>query len=613
MTHLLLAVGFAIGVTLSIPTIEYLAEPGVTWGAWPAEDLMWGQFRQPDAVVRLEGFEPVATGFILPARTDGTLSYRIDKNPGDDLALVLWMYTMPPLVEGSVAASADGGPSVEFLSNPNLDGGVADVPIARSASSVVLTFHASNASDKDFFVLNQIGWGRHAGVPAPRPPRTSDVGVGVVFACIAASLMSKGKWRWYGAAVFGMTMLYAVGTRISALAAVGAGPLDPDAVGYRAFGEAFNWWPLWDHGIVSADFGAREPFFPLVAHAVFDLVGSTDFHLRVASTVFSILTVAVAVPAARRRLSLFGALAVGALLAWNTNLISEGPRGLRTEVEMFLLLLLYWAFESKWTAQGRNVLTGIIGAALVLTRTFYLPVVIVGAAISSVARTRGLKHAALAALVILALPLAAEAAFRASMYDRQGSASYDTDLSARAYANDEKFWYHRDLPRPDLFQSVEEYERTGCCAGPRITYSQYLFELHSVQDVIRDTILGYWDVLRDIGGACPMCSALKKSVLVTLGQVVDGAVRVLGVIGLGLLTLRSRRDVNSLLLPAMVFGGLSFSTFLYHRQLMEPVRNVIVIYPFLVIAAVWAVERGMQMVAKRYAVAGGVGTRPTGS
>lgn len=605
IVQLLLLVGIACGALACWPLVTFVTTPGVTWRSYAVEDFNNGRFARPHAAFNITGFHPNLDGWYLPPHTEGTLSYRIDKNPGEDLLIVLWTYMAPPRATGAVSASIDGASAVTILHDASLVGQVLGVPGVQPARSVVLTFTALNQSQEDALLIDQLAWGNATGVPpsAP-PPLTASLGLGLMVGCVVAWRAHHG-WRIGASVGFGLVVAVASANRIGALATHASDLLDPDAIGYRIFGERFQWWPLWGHGLFSADFGAREPFFPLVTHGFFDLLGSSDFHLRVVSTAFSVLTVGVALAASRRRLSWGGSLVVGGLLALNFNLVTESVRGLRTELEMFLLLLLYWFVDRPLaTHQMRRALgTGIVGAALVLTRAFYLPVVVLTTAIAAFAKRQPFRKMVLSLLVAIAIPLIATAGQRAALYVRYGNASFDTDLSARAYANDEKFWYNRPLPHPELFQSLEEYQRTGCCEGPHITYFQYLFELHTLDEVVRDTLVGYWEVLRDIGGFCLLCQSPGSSPagLDALSRAVDVSVRILGVSGLVLLAFGWRRNPTNLILPLMVVGGLSFSTFLYHRQLMEPVRNTIVVYPFLAIAAVWIIERALKGVRFRFA------------
>src|SRR5258708_8445232 len=153
------------------------------------------------------------------------------------------------------------------------------------------------------------------------------------------------------------------------------GPLDPDAVAYRRYADSFQWWALFDHGVFSGNFAEREPLFPIVVNAYFQVLGSSDFHLRVVSVTLSIAVGVLSVIAARRRLSWWPALAVGFLVALSPPLIDESVRGLRLELEMLVLLLLYIALARGPAKRPLldAVLVAVLGPALLPTRPSHSP------------------------------------------------------------------------------------------------------------------------------------------------------------------------------------------------------------------------------------------------
>src|SRR5205814_2188660 len=129
-------------------------------------------------------------------------------------------------------------------------------------------------------------WGAATGKPVPRPSGLSYLAFGALSALVPLPFIKRVRRRWVLAVAIGTLMAIAVATPFEALYSSSSSPvpLDPDAIVYRVYGDSFRWWPPWDHGIFSASFGEREPFFPLVVHAYFDVLGSSDFHLRVVST-----------------------------------------------------------------------------------------------------------------------------------------------------------------------------------------------------------------------------------------------------------------------------------------------------------------------------------------
>lgn len=597
------ALGLCAATVASLFLVASLRQPGVSWNQQFTEDFNSGRVLRPEAVVRRDGFRAGPDGWYLPSSSSGSFVYRISKEPGQDVVIRLWVYSLSG-VRSVVRVAADGSPMRTLIENADVSGAILDLPEGRGARTLDVEVDATNTSDRDQLVLDQLHWDMVAGTPPLRAPLYVWLGPAAVVLLIMAGRASRLSGLMAAA---GATAVLAVASanRLAALYDHAAEQLDPDAVGYRVFGDSFQWWPPWDYGLFSANFGIREPLFPLVTHGFFDAFGSSDFHLRLVSAVFSVVAVGLTVVAARRRLAWPLSLTAGALVALNANLVNESFRGLRTELEMALLLASY-ALLDRSTATSPawdGLASGITGAALVLTRVFYLPLVLAGAVVSAVGRYRPWRRALRPIVIVFTLTLLVTAGHRLAMAARHGDPYWDIGVSARAYANDERFLYNRPLPHPELFESVEEYRRTGCCEGPPITYSQYLFGMHTTGEVIGDTLLGYWEIFTNIGGFYVPGATLQQSAGLDLRGAegfVDAVVRWLGLAGLIGLVVTAWKRPRNLLVPTMVFGGLSFSTFLYDRGLMEPIRNTIVVYPFLIFAAGWAIEHAFARVRRGY-------------
>jgi hypothetical protein len=309
--------------------------------------------------------------------------------------------------------------------------------------------------------------------------------------------------------------------------------------------------------------------------------------------------------AARRRLSWPAALVVAGLIAFNRPLVDESFRGLRTELEMCLVLVLYVLLDRRPTAhpRGEAVIFGLVGAALVLTRTSYLPMILVATAVSFLARYRPLQRALLPVSIGTALVVGAVAGHRIALYAREGDAFIDTASYARWNANVEQFERGHKLPHPELFPTETEYIEKGPYFGPRLTYAQYLFELHTVPEFVAGTLAGFGDVFANTGGTyLPGVGRILGAVIPggaevakALTEVVDQTVKWFGVAGLIGLAVSAmvRRRLEDLLLPGMVVIGLATTTFVYHLQLIERYRNTIQFYPFLVIGGAWLFQNAV--------------------
>ncbi len=393
----------------------------------------------------------------------------------------------------------------------------------------------------------------------------------------------------------GLVVATATFARITVLMAT-RGPLDPDAVAYRAYADTFQWWPLFDHGIFSGNFSEREPLFPMVVNAYFQVLGSSDFHLRVVSVTLSIGVVILSVLAARRRLSWWPALAVGLLVAVSPPLIRESVRGLRLELEMLELLLLYIALDRGPAKRPllEAVLIGILGAVMVLTRTYYFPVFGVAMAISYLGRYRPLRRAV--GLVVLAalIMLSAEAAHRIGLYVHTHDVFYDTAVYSRWYANDEHFRFNRPLAHRELFPTLAEYQKFGLYFGPKISTAQYLFEIHAPQEFVRDSLAGSREIFETVGAV---------GVRERLGPVapqVDLAVRWLVLLGLMGMLLRAWRNPRLAIIPAMVLTSVGSTAFLFDHGLLERFRNTWQTFPLALMSAAWLMESIVRVVMWRF-------------
>jgi hypothetical protein len=374
------------------------------------------------------------------------------------------------------------------------------------------------------------------------------------------------------------------------------GPLDPDAIAYRMYADSFQWWPLFDHGLFSGNFSEREPLFPMVVNAYFQVLGSSDYHLRVVSLTLSIAVVIFSVIAARRRLSWWPAIAVGLLVAVSPPLIRESVRGLRLELEMLELLLLYIALDRGPAKRPLldAVLLGVLGAAMVLTRTYYFPVFGVAVAISFLARYRPLRRATGLAVLAVLIMLSAEAAHRVGLYVHTHDVFYDTALYNRWYANDEYFRLNRPLAHRELFPTLADYQKFGLYFGPNISTGQYLFEIHSPQEFVRDSLAGSREIFETVGAV-----AVRER-LGPLAPRVDLAARWLVLLGLMGMLLRAWRHRRLAIIPAIVLTSLASTAFLFDHGLLERFRNTWQTFPLALIAAAWLVESIVRVVIWRF-------------
>jgi len=442
-------------------------------------------------------------------------------------------------------------------------------------------------------------WPLFAALAQPlAPPFYSYLAFGGLAAFVTLAILRGRRHSAALALAMGVVVATATFARITVLIATHA-PLDSDAVTYRIYADGFQWWPLFDHGIFSGNFSEREPLFPMVVNAYFQVLGSSDFHLRVVSVTLSIAVVVVSVIAARRRLSWWPALAVGFLVAVSPPLIDESVRGLRLELEMLVLLLLYIALDRGPAKRPLldAVLVSVLGAAMVLTRTYYLPLFGVAVAISFLARYRPLRRAIGLAMLAALIMISAEAAHRIGLYAHTHDVFYDTAVYNRWNANDEYFRFHRPLPHRELFPTLAEYQKFGLYFGPKISTIQYLFDIHSPQEFVRDSLAGSREIFETVGA---VVVRTRLGALAPAGTGIDLAVRWLVLLGLMAMLFRVRRHQRLAIIPAMVLTWWAMTAFLFDHGLLELYRHTWQTFPLALIAAAWLVESVVRIVMRRF-------------
>jgi hypothetical protein len=583
----------------SLPMFGALAQPGFSASDEVDEYFDGGHIARPDRLVSIDGFTAGTDGWYLGPAASGRLVYRIPRQPGTTIALSVWLYALPG-VTNSVTAGIDSQTPVTLLTNVNGPAVKVDLPhIFDAAPSVTMEIDARNSSSVQVLVIDQMVTYVSNGTDARAPPALTYIAFGGLVALITLAIVRRQRHALAVSVAMGVVVATAAATRIVELFAVSGQLLDPDAAAYRVYADRFQWWPFSEHGLFSGNFSEREPIFPMVVHAYFQALGSSDFHLRVVSVTLSIAVVVLSVIAARRRLSWWPALAVGLLVAVSPPLIDESVRGLRLELEMLVLLGLYIALDRGPAKRPLldAVLVGVLGAAMVLTRTYYFPLFGVAVAISFLARYRPLRRAIGLAMLAALIMVSAEAAHRIGLYVHTHDVFYDTAVYSRWNANDEYFSFHRPLPHRELFPTFAEYQNFGLYFGPKISTVQYLFEIHSPQEFVRDSLAGSREIFETVG---VVVVRTRLGALAPVGTGVDLAIRWMVLLGLMAMLVRAWRHRRLAIIPAMVLTWLAMTAFLFDHGLLELYRHTWQTFPLALIGAAWLVESVVRIVMRRF-------------
>lgn len=583
------------------PLLVAIWQPGPAVFDEVVEDFNGGHLVRPQQLLLVQGFRSGDQGWTLAGGTTGRLIYRVIGHEGRKIGLHLWMYS-PPGVNTTVVATSLGQTPGVLATNATYAGGELRLPgDFAKAQGVDIEFTAQNNTTGEVLVLDQLAMNTSRGNQPAAPPGLTFLAVGLLAALITWPLVGRRKNAPLIAIGMGVVVAIATATRMSALFAQRAA-LDPDAVSYRIYADRFQWSPFSASGLFSGNFGEREPFFPLVVHAYFQLIGSSNFHLRVVSSTLSIAVVILAVLAARRLLvSWWARLAVGLMVAVSGPLIAESTRGLRLELAMVLLLLLYLALDR---AAARHpildaVMIGLLGAALVLTQTYFLPVFIAAVTVSFLGRYRPQpRTVGLVGLATVILVCAA-VGHRLGMYQVHHDAFWDTAGYARWLANVEHFAYHRPLEHPELFPTAAEYGTFGPYFGPYISAFQYFFVIHSPLEFVRDSLVGYREIFNTIEGFVPQLNDVG-ALTSRLSPRIDLATRWIALLGLIGLVTRAWQHPRNLLLPVIVVSSLASDAFLFDHGLLERYRHTWQAIPLALIAGAWLIEATVLVMVRRF-------------
>src|SRR6266478_6181513 len=581
-----------------LPLLGALAQPGTSSSDQVIEDFNLGTVHKPDQLVMVEGFHPGDIGWYLDPGATGRLVYRVPSKARTAIGVNLWVYS-PAGVTNSVSVSAPGLPTLQLVSNINFLGDRLELPPQyASASSIDVQIDAHNSSSAQRLVVDQLVTYAVQGTEPRAPPVYSFLAFGALVGLITFIAVRR---RPHAAAVaigMGAVATVAVASRVSALFFLSL-PTDPDAVVYRVSADRFQWWPLFDNGIFSGNFVEREPLYPMVVHIYFQVLGSSDFTERVVSVTLSIAVVIVSMVAARRRLQTWWApVLVGLAVAVSGPLIQESYRGLRLELETLLILGLYLALDRGPVRRPLldAALVGLLGAAMALTRTYYIPVFIAAVSITYVLRYRSPRCVLGLILVATLIMSAAETAHRVGMYEHHQNAFWDTARYVRWSANVELFRFHRPLPHAELFPTLGQYQSQGPYAGPSITNYQYLFVLHSPVELVRDSLAGSratFDSMDSFAFDVRVAANLQKfqSRLTRIASVgatrVDLLLRWMVLLGLMAMCVGALRDRRLIIIPTIVVSWLAMTAFLLDHEILEQYRHTWQTYPLAVIAAAW--------------------------
>ncbi len=271
--------------------------------------------------------------------------------------------------------------------------------------------------------------------------------------------------------------------RLEALAEVAWSRLDPDVINYMMLAEGMS---------SPYDTGSREPLWVWVIKGWVGLVGNSSLNLRYLTVILSLLLLILAYKLFR---DYTGSALLGILVAWllsvNPYLVSLSLRGLREEAYLIsILCLFYFVFVQNGKMSFRNQAVGLAlsGAAAQLLRfnsyMFVLPLWVVWAWRQGAGRVKACTLS-LAFIIIVSVP------HLVHNYQQFGDPLYSMNVHF-VWARNIEFVMVKDLGCEGC--PTREEMQVNSTPGPSLGAFEYLFGLHSVQEVMSRTAQGYLDL-----------------------------------------------------------------------------------------------------------------------
>jgi len=397
-------------------------------------------------------------------------------------------------------------------------------------------------------------------------------------------------------------VLIGVTLRLNLLSFLNGVPLDPDVRAYQNYAAHLQWLSA-DNGFYSASFGEREPLWIAVLQLWQLWVGNGDLAVRLLTILLSSAVIALTGVFLWHWLRDAFWVVAGMLMAsLNPSLIQESCRALRSEmmtIGFIAFLMVSLPIENRrfhpliaGTMVGLWALLrgAALGIAFGLWAVLWLMTVISRRynVRPWIPKGYNLLNVLLAVFISLSLFVPHLYGF----HERYGDWRWPSYGYARWNANME---FQDRLGTPG-FPTREEFEKTPY-AGPRISYSQYMFGMHTPSQIVRYQLMGWIELL---GYQSLSLSPHSRPLALQLspGNIV-GSACLLGpslvfAICLGCIAfaacLKLLWDKKLWWAPVMLLWGTSYAAFLYHARLVEPIRHTVHVYPLLVLVTIWGMR-----------------------
>lgn len=386
--------------------------------------------------------------------------------------------------------------------------------------------------------------------------------------------------------------------------------LDSDAIGYLSLAKSLEWFSD-EYGFYSGNFLNREPLFLACLKLWFYLFDPSIVSVRMCTLFVSLVFIVVCSAFIWR---LTKQPFCGVLAAWvcamNPILIKESIRGLRTELDMvFMLLFLaswFWLKGYKG-AICMGICCGLAGLTRSTNLVIYLPFLLLMwvwqfSAVYFKLKFPGeyywkLKEIICVVLICMAMytPHAVNLAIKERPNHSGGIARVNANLE-----------FPERIGTPG-FPTQAEIDQFGVSSGPKLSYYDYFFGMHSLSTLLYGQLKG-WIESTIYMGSSPQA---KINHFAYIGRVDMQALKdliawqdiifiaLLGFMGMvGIISLSTQ--IKYAWLPFMVLLGTWYVAYLYHARLIEPFRHTAQVYPLLLCCQLWGVVVFVKWVKKAF-------------
>jgi len=544
-------------------------------------------------------------GLTLKPGAEGYVRMRLDNVGGTEVLVRMWAYDYGACRVRWWNAGEDPASARVLSQSGSIVGRGFRLHGRSDVSAIILEVSGKNCTSSRQVLFDRIS----VSSSVCRPVNGWITGCWIWGAVCVVCWWAGAKKQWWappGGIVLWTTglavVLIGVTLRLNLLSFLNGVPLDPDVRAYQKYAAHLRWLSA-DNGFYSASFGEREPLWIAVLQLWQLWVGNGDLAVRLLTILLSSAVIALTGVFLWHWLrDGFWVVAGMLMVSLNPSLIEESCRALRSEmmtIGFITFLMVSLPIENR---RFHPVIAGTMVALWALLRGPALGIAFglwgVLWLMTVISRRYNVRpwipkgYNLLNVLLAVFISLSLFVPHLYGFHKRYGDWKWPSYGYARWNANME---FQDRLGTPG-FPTREEFEKNPY-AGPRISYSQYIFGMHTPGQIVRYQLMG-WIELLGYQSLSLSPHSLPLAVQLSCGNLV-GSACLLGpylvfTICLGCIAfvacLKLLWDKKLWWAPVMLLWGTSYAAFLYHARLVEPIRHTVHVYPLLVLVTIWGMR-----------------------